>query len=395
MTAVAWTDDVMGPPEKPPPIEWDDGELPYIRHAEPDGASPIVWAADESAAISDAPYILESAAEIAEPLPPIEWLCAGLRLARGSMTIVGGYGYSRKTLYAQDLMLSIASGTRALGVYSVAAASALHIDCEQGHRITRDRYQRLARARGIDLRDAKLSVVTFPRFRMDDRNARDILRRLLEETEAGLVTIDSLRASLGGDVDENSSAIREYVDLVAQECKRVNAAGIYIHHARKPENGKSGGRYSLRGSGALFDAPDGIFLFHGEKGQPTTVDHEKDRLIGTELDSFGVDTEDVERDGDARWGLRLVHLDGEQLRSRDEAKQATKESAERQERIEAVRQYMSTLPNATWKGTRSDLAKRIGGRKQTVMAILGDLASTGRIVETVAGKKTEAIRWVR
>jgi hypothetical protein len=299
-------------------------------------------------------YVIESAKEIAKPLPPLVWLCEGLRVARGSLTIVGGYGYSRKTLFAQELALSIATGTPALGVYRTTQAPVLHIDNEQGQRITRERYQRLACARGIDLRDAQLSVVTFPDFRLSDAIARDTMRRLLEETHAGYIVIDSVRASVAG-VDENSSQMREYLDLVGQEVKRVDGAAEVLHHARKPAEGKTGGKYSLRGSSAIFDAADGIFIFTAEKGEPTTVEHEKDRLVGTELDSFGLDSEDVSRDGDPRWGLRLVHLEGEQLAQR--ASEAESEAVDGT--IRRVRAFLKQN-GGTFAGSRKDLCAAVG-----------------------------------
>ena len=342
---------------------------------------------------SEPDYVLESAADVAAPLPPLVWFCKGLRLARGSLTIVGGYSYSRKTLYAQDVALSVASGKDALGLYSVTRAPVLHIDYEQGHRITRERYQRMARARGIDLREAALSVVTFPKFRLNSGNARDVLRRLLDETRAGLVIVDSLRASVSG-VEENSSEIREHIDLLGQEIKRVDAAGILLHHARKPAgDGKGGGRYSLRGSGAIFDSADGVFIFSGEKGESTVVDHEKDRLVGTELAPFGLDSEDIDHDDDPRWGLLLKHVEGEQLRQIDETKASETEARARTERIGKLEEYLATLPQKTWKGTRSNLAKMVGGKTAVTMAVLGDLISQGRLLEVVSGRETKAIRW--
>ena len=358
--------------------------------------APDAWRArmtDSPNGVAPPRYFVESAHEIAEPLPPLVWLCQGLRVARGSLTIIAGFGYSRKTLYAQALGLAVASGKRALGVFSTTQVPVVHIDYEQGRRITRERYQRIARADGVELRDAQLSAVTFPRFKLNDSIAQETFVRLLEETKAGLVIIDSLRASVAG-IDENSSEIREHIDMVGREVKRVDAAAILIHHARKPGEGKAAGRYSLRGSGAIFDAGDSIFVFSGEKGEPTTVEHEKDRLIGTELPAFGLDSADVEGQGDARWGLRVTHVEGEQLRQGEDAKRAASERLTRKDRVEKVREYMATLPNATWMGNRTNLAKHVGGNHASTMAALVDLVSTGQLGETITRRTTEAIRWV-
>jgi len=345
-------------------------------HAEPTTAEP------EPTTAIEPPYVIETAAELAEPIPPLAWLCQGLRLARGSITIVGGYGYSRKTLYAQALALSVASGKRALDVYAVDQQPALHIDYEQGKRITRERYQRLARAMGVELADALLSVVTFPRFKLSSIEARDTLRRLLEESRAKFVVLDSLRASVSG-VDENSSEIREYIDLVGQECKRVDAAGIVIHHARKPSVEGKGGRYSLRGSGAIFDACDGVFIFSGEKGEPTTVEHEKDRLVGTELPKFGLDTADVQgEDGDPRWGLRLVHQEAAQMAEAEQARGAKARDEKAEEAGEAIRTYLRKL-GGSFAGSKTQLRDAMGMSRPVFFAALATLETEREI--TLAG----------
>jgi AAA domain-containing protein/DnaB helicase-like protein len=289
-----------------------------------------IEAAAAISAISVEPwYVLEGAAELAAPLAPISWLCKELRLARESVTIVGGYGYSRKTLFAQALCLAIASGTSAIGVFSTTRAAVVHVDYEQGRRTTHGRYQRMARAAGISLRETSLSVATFPRLRLNSPSAREHWRRLLDATRAGLVVIDSLRAAVS-DVDENSSEYREHIDLIGQECKRASAAAVIIHHAKKPDQGRGSGgdKYALRGSGAIFDALDEHFMLAGEKGEPTRVKHEKDRLLGNELEDFGLDAIDiVGTDGDPRWGLQLVHLEREQLDQREQARRAASASS--------------------------------------------------------------------
>ncbi len=375
----------------------DDAPVTGVRDSVTDLDTPALRT---SAPEREPPYVLETATQIAEPIPPLKWLCHGLRLARGSVRIIGGYGYSRKTLFCQSLALSIASGKPALGVYEVDHQPVLHIDYEQGRRITRERYQRMARSMDIELTGTQLSVVTFPRVKLTDLAARDILRRMLEESQAKYVIVDSLRASVSG-IDENSSEIRECIDLLGQEVKRIDAAADIIHHACKPQvpsggGPARGGRYSLRGSGAIFDAVDGAFVFSGEKGKPTDVSHEKDRLIGTELPSFGITSEDVAGgpDSDPRWGLRVAHLEAEQVARSAERERANAAAASGAATITKVTDFLRALPQATWLGNRSDLAARVGGRKTDTMAVLSELVSTHRVEELTRGKQTLNLRWV-
>lgn len=323
-------------------------------------------------------YRLEPAAELAEPLPPISWICEGLRIARGAVILVGGYGFSRKTMFAQALALAVASGTRALGVYSTVRANVLHVDYEQGTRITRERYQRLARAAGLNLQQCGISVATFPRFRLTDASARETIRRMLAESKAGLVIVDSLRAATPR-VDENSSEIREYIDVLGEEAKRADVAVVLIHHARKPAMGeKSGGKFSLRGSAAIFDAADSIYIFGGEKGQPTVVEHEKDRLMGTTLDTFGLDSEDVADAIDPRWGLRLVHLEGEQMEERREEERASASASADERAQAAIKKHLASV-GGSFRGSRGDLRDALGMKRDLVVKALGFLVSSGEV----------------
>lgn len=337
-------------------------------------------------------YVIESAEEIASPLPPLQWVCQSLRIARGAIAIAGGYGYSRKTLFAQSVGLAIAAGKTAFGLFHVERVPVLHIDYEQGQRITRERYQRLARAEGIELRESSLSVVTFPRFKLSDRDAQEWVARLLEETKAGFVVVDSLRASVAG-VDENDSRMREFIDLVGQETKKVDASSMFIHHARKPGDGKLAGKYSLRGSGAIFDAVDEVFVFTGEKGQPSLVEHEKDRLMGAELPPFGLDSEDAEGEGQPRWGLRVKYMCSEELRERAEGRAQSAQDASRRARESSVREYLSRQPQGRWTGSRTELAKAVGGKTAEVMGAIAALVTRSAIVETIQGRKTVALEW--
>lgn len=254
-------------------------------------------------------YTIVDAVDIAKPLPPVKWICPGLRLLRGGLLMVGGYGYSRKSMFAQEVACSVATGRRLLGVYSSEQGPALHFDFEQGAYITNDRYQRLAFAKGVSLAEAKLHTITFPRFRLTDPDARDALRTIFDRVKPTVVVVDSLRAACPG-VEENDSRIREPMDMLGEA---LEGCGVLIHHAKKPQKGEAAGKYSLRGSSAIFDALDGAFVFSGEKGEPTTVTQEKDRFLGNELEAFGLTSEDVAAEANPRAGLRLVHLEGAQL----------------------------------------------------------------------------------
>lgn len=251
--------------------------------------------------------------DLGAPLPELPWLVPTLGIAPGPPVMVAGSGYSRKTLALQSLAVSVAAGKPAWGVYSVRQGAVLHIDYEQGRRVTVERYQRLARAMGVDLARMPLQVAVSPDMHLDAPGAEATLSRACKGK--ALVLIDSFRASCPT-ADENSSEMRQHLDMLGRVSERTAASILVIHHAKKPTKEQPGGdKFSIRGSGALFEACGGVFIFSGEKGNPTTVHHEKERNRGQTVEDFGIDAVDVDEPetGQPGWGLRIVHLEGEQL----------------------------------------------------------------------------------
>lgn len=252
--------------------------------------------------------------ELSEPLPPVPWLCEGLGLAPGAATLVAGYGYSRKTMAMQSLGLSVALGKAAWGVHAVRKGRVVHLDYEQGRRLTQERYQRLARGMGFDLRDlpeGSLQVASMPRVYLQTQEAIDALLPIVDG--AAFVLIDSLRAAFPK-ADENSSDVRSYLDALNHLSERTGAANTVIHHARKPSAQQGGtATHAIRGSSALFDACQSVYVFEGEKDTPTRVHHQKDRIRGATCDLFGLTSVDIPGPGGEREGLLVKHLEAEQL----------------------------------------------------------------------------------
>lgn len=268
-------------------------------------------------------------ADIFAPLPAIPWVVHGLRLAPGAPIALAGYGFSGKTLFAQEIALCVASDKRVFDIFECARGGrALHIDFEQGQRITSERYQRLARGKGISPEQLgdRLRVAVLPTWPLDAKGAEDIYKRTIDGFT--FVVIDSLRAACPS-ADENSSEIRQHLDVLNRVSEATKATILIVHHSRKPKDGESPlDAMMMRGSGAIFDGCSTVFLMGGEKGEPARVSHHKCRHMGTTLEDFGVQIEDVADPGktDPRFSLKVTHLAPEQLsaraRERTEAKAA-------------------------------------------------------------------------
>jgi hypothetical protein len=259
-------------------------------------------------------HVLDAPA-IAAPLLPLSYLVRGLALVAdaGPPHLMAGYGYSGKTVALQSLAVSLAAARQVWGFYPCPdRRQVVHVDYEQGERLTRIRYQRLALGMGVDLAGlgGMLSLVVKPKMVLRKEDAQE-WRGLM--TGRDLLIVDSLRAATHGR-DENDSGIRDVLDMLGDLSEETACRAIVIHHARKPSDGApDGGRYSIRGSGAIFDACDCAYTLSGEKGQAVKVEHVRAKSYGETVDDFALKISDVEIDGDPKAGLAIRVLGAEAL----------------------------------------------------------------------------------
>ena len=321
-------------------------------------------------------------ADIAKPLPPVSYLVDGLRIAKGAPLLMAGPSFIGKTAIAQSMMLSLAAGVPVFGVFRCSPCTVLHVDLEQGRDLTYRRYQRFARGTGVDLLalEDRLRVAIKPIVRLDSDDAEDVYCRALEGVD--FAVIDCLRAA-APTADENSSDVRQWIDLLDRVGEKTGTVVALIHHMKKPSpNAPEGARNAIRGSSAIFDACGAVFAFTGEKGQPARVHHEKERTKGILMEDFGLRIEDVELDGVRDAGLRVVHMEPEQL---DAAEVGDPKIANNVERLRA---FFRATP--LHHGNRKALRSLVGMKGDAFSAALSVLESRGEVV----AEEGPALRWV-
>lgn len=243
-------------------------------------------------------FVARNAADMAQPLPPVPYICKGLGLARSSApNCVGGYGFSRKTMALQDMALAVATGTKAWERFDCTRANVVHVDYEQGGYLTDLRYQRLALQRGIDLAalgESLRCVSPGKGIYLDDERAERGLVDLVRENSAGLLIVDSLKAATPT-LEENSSAIRIPLDTLMRVSCETDCSVVVIHHARKPAKEDAGGdKAVLRGSSAIFDACSSVLVFASDDGEPTRISQPKNRWTGRGVEPCYLDTADTD-----------------------------------------------------------------------------------------------------
>jgi hypothetical protein len=142
-----------------------------------------------------------------------------------------------------------------------------------------------------------------------------------------------------------------------------------------------------RGSSAIIDEFQSMLVMSKKKGEPVAlVTHEKDRELGQEVADFGLRIEDVSEradgSGDPKWGLRVVHVDREQMKLAPDPAKIKFERAK-----QTVLQALEQSPGVAGVGALCTLLKDKCER-DFVRAALDTLEADGTVVKRhVSSKK--------
>lgn len=325
------------------------------------------------------PWIVRDVSDIFAPLEPVKYLLETLDICAGAPTLCAGYGFSGKTVTVQSMAVSIAAGQKVWGVYTARQGRVLHIDYEQGFRLTRERYQRLAAGMMVtpDELQGRLHVVPMPQVYLDNPTHEAFLTKQVEGYDMAIV--DSLRAC-GPSIEENDSSVRGLLDMLNRISDKTGCCFIVIHHARKPaRDGASAGgaKMAIRGSGAIFDACSSVVILEAEKGKPTKVTHEKARTSGITSDDFLIKVEDQEVGGNPRGGLVVLAESCPMAASASGA-------------FDALKKRVLTELASGAAASKTALAARVTGNLQAKYAAIAQLVEDGAIVEN--GKRLQLPR---
>jgi hypothetical protein len=321
---------------------------------------------------------------IAEPLPELEYLVReiGLVAGGGAPHLLAGYGFSGKTVAAQSLGLSLAAGQPVWGVYKAPAKRVCHIDFEQGERLTRRRYQRLASAMGVHLASLGDALVlsVMPPITLSASHV-DHWRHLM--TGRDLIIVDSLRAASGAQ-DENDSGIRVGLDMLGTLSESTKCRALVIHHARKPAPDDPGGRYAIRGSSAIYDSADSAYVFSAGKGEPVSVEHVKARTHGEPVADWAlvISDERVDDESEDRGGLQVKVFGTELIAKRREERASVARAQRTRVDAQTVRNAIEAKPGL---GTR-ELRSATGLSGDRLLNAIGHLGESVDVREESKGR---------
>ncbi len=199
------------------------------------------------------------------------WLIEGLWTGQG-VGLIGGAPKCCKTWLALDLAVSVASGTPALGRFSVRdRGPVLFYGAEDAAAHLRTRIETIAAARGLGLLGLELGLILCPSLRLDAERDRARLAATLAHHRPRLLVLDPLVRLHR--IDENSAT--EMAALLAELRllqRRYQLALVLVHHLRK-QSGPVDGQ-ALRGSSDLHAWGDSnLFLRRRDRHLLLTAEH--------------------------------------------------------------------------------------------------------------------------
>jgi hypothetical protein len=198
------------------------------------------------------------------------WLIEGL-WGREAVGLIGGAPKCGKTWLALDLAVSVASGTPALGRFSVREPGpVLFYGAEDAPAQLRERLLALSRSRGLPLDALALGLILCEGLRLDTEPDLARLAATLERHRPRMLVLDPLVRLHR--IDENSAS--EMSALLA-ELRRLQRhyrlAIVLVHHLRK-QGGVDG--QALRGSSDLHAWGDShLFLRRRDRQLVLRAEH--------------------------------------------------------------------------------------------------------------------------
>lgn len=227
--------------------------------------SPKKEAPPENWLIS-APDLLKTA------FPAEQWLIEEL-WSESACGIIGGPPKTGKTWVGLDMAISIATGAKVFGRYSVPKPGpAIYIAGEDQKRYLKPRLQALLAAKGLSGTSLTNLHIATERFILDQDDWKETIAKTCKALRPRAIFLDPfIRMHTA---DENSSQQLTAVLGYLRDLQQKNDCSvIVVHHFRKPRGPglRSNPEFELRGSGDLFGWVDSCIYLQPFKAEPTPI----------------------------------------------------------------------------------------------------------------------------
>jgi len=204
------------------------------------------------------------------------WLVESLWAASG-VGIVGGLPKCLKTWLATELAVAVASGKDALGRFPVKLKGPVLVyAAEDDLPSMRARFQAVADARSVSLKDTPIYLIDLPALRLDNPDQLRRLYRTVATLSPRLLVLDPFVRVVR--LDENSAQeVSAVLGSLRALQRELDVAVLLVHHMRKSPSAHLG--QQLRGSSdfaawsdsgiyLVRDGPADLILYVEHRGAP-------------------------------------------------------------------------------------------------------------------------------
>lgn len=204
---------------------------------------------------SSSPDVADWADIQAAQIPPVSWVCEGLRLAAGRPNIVYAQPNAGKSWALQTLAVEVAAGLPVFGKFPCAQASVMFLTQDSDHVASVERFQQIARALQVGAIPLYWYTPRLPIVRRDGRysvfdpEGFSGLYREIARVGAKLLILDSLFA-----LTEGLDAKELEIGRILRHTNDAGICTVWSHHTAKAEGSDYYGSQSVAAAaGAMWE----------------------------------------------------------------------------------------------------------------------------------------------
>ncbi|MGH9867912.1 MAG: AAA family ATPase [Candidatus Polarisedimenticolia bacterium] len=240
---------------------------------------------------------MDLAGAVTTPAESIDWLIHPWA-ARGDLVIMASEVGVGKSWAGMDLAVAAARGGRFLGLLDIKGPlRVLYMDLENGPRLARWRFQRLAR--GLEMTPEEAAGLQLHYLCQDSLNlsapaGRSMLARKVDTFHPELIVFDTLKRLHRADENSNTEMSGFFADAIRPLLMHHGATVVCLHHLGKPGANRDEGDIlnRLRGASDIAGVADQVWGLQRAGETAFSLSHIKARWARPALD-LAVSIEDT------------------------------------------------------------------------------------------------------
>lgn len=330
----------------------------------------------------------------------IDYLIPGILVAH-QPAVIGGPSKSCKTTSMLDLAISLATGSKFLGEWEAQRQRVAVWSGESGAATLRSTAVRIARSKGVELRDASL-FWSFDLPKLSRQDHLTHLERVIGERGIEVVIIDPLYLSLLEAADfgnaSNVYAMGAKLQPIGEIGQRTNATMIVLHHFKRSASSDMGDPASLEmlSQSGITEWARQWILFQRRSPYQSDGRHEFWMRAGGSAGHAGLWAVDAdegvylpgEPDG-RRWdvSVRAPHEAADIARaSSEDRKHRAQQERKAAQQVEDIARLVKAMKLHPEGETRSRLKEEAGLSSDRLAQALLTLQGTGHAIEATITK---------